>query len=284
MATRPADHDHPAPLEQDTTLNPAETYERYMAPPLFLPAAEQLLDVVAPRPGDRVLDVGCGTGVVARRAALRVQPRGSVSGIDISPDMLAVARAAAHRDGVSIDWYEGRAEALPFPDASFDLVLSQFALMFFADRAKAMAEMRRVLRPGGRIGVVVMQEIERHPFYQSLDEAITRHLGISPVAAIFSLGGEREMRELFTGAGFPNPALTPMTIPSRFPNPAAFLAGEIDVDTAAIPAMQGLAPEARCALVAALEADMAPTLEAVTRGDEVLLPFQARIVAAAVPA
>lgn len=129
-----------------------------------------------------------------------------------------------------------------------------------------------------------MQGIERHPFYHSLDEAITSHLGISPVAAIFSLGDEGVVRDLFAESGFPSPDVTPMTIPSRFPNPAAFLAGEIDVDTAAIPAMQGLAPEARRTLVAALEADMAPALQAVTRGDEVHLPFHARVFTAVVPA
>ena len=262
---------------QAAPANPAETYEAYMVPPVFRPTAERLLDVVNPQPGERVLDVGCGTGIVARCAVPRVRPDGAVTGLDRSADMLAVARAAAQREGVAVAWREGPAEALPFPDARFDLVLSQYALMFFADRAQALSEMWRVLRPGGRVGIVVMQRIERHPFYQALDAAISRRLGISPVAAIFSLGNEDELRGLLETAGFRDVTIAPATIDSRFPDPEAFLAGEIDVDTAAIPAMQNLDPASRQELTAALQADMAEPLRAVTAGDRVHLPFQAHI-------
>ena len=265
---------------QAAPANPAETYEAYMVPPVFRPTAKRLLDVVTPAPGERVLDVGCGTGIVARRAALRVRPGGFVSGLDRSADMLAVARAAAAREGVAIDWHEGVAEALPFADDRFDLVLSQYALMFFADRAKALAEMRRVLRPSGRVGIVVMQAIDHHPFYQALDAAISRRLGLSPVAAIFSLGDENELRRLLETAGFREVTISPATIDSRFPNPDAFLAGEIDVDTAAIPAMQNLDPAGRQELTAALQADMAEPLRAATEGEVVHLPFHAHIARA----
>jgi ubiquinone/menaquinone biosynthesis C-methylase UbiE len=261
----------------EAALNPAETYERYMVPALFMPAAERLLDVVRPRPGERVLDVGSGTGIVARRVALRVRPHGPVTGFDLSPDMLAVARATAKQAGLAIDWQEGRAEAVPFPDESFDLVLSQFALMFFTDRAKALAEMRRVLHPGGRAGITVMQGITRHPFYQALDAAISSRLGISPVAAIFSLGAASTLRELLQEAGFRDLSIEATTIDARFPNPEAFLAGEIDVDTAAIPAMQRLDLDERRELTAAIQSEMAEPLRAVTVGDHVHLPFHVHI-------
>jgi 2-polyprenyl-3-methyl-5-hydroxy-6-metoxy-1,4-benzoquinol methylase len=89
--------------------NPAETYERYMVPVLFAPSAERMVALARLRPGARVLDVGCGTGSVARRAAPLVGPTGQLVGLDLSPGMLAVARAAASREGLSIDWREGRA-------------------------------------------------------------------------------------------------------------------------------------------------------------------------------
>ena len=100
-----------------------------------------------------MLDVGCGTGAVARRIAPLVGPLGRVVGLDISPAMLAVACQAAERDGVTIEWQVGRSESLPFPDGGFDLVVSQQGLQFAVDKPAAVAEMRRALAPGGRVAV-----------------------------------------------------------------------------------------------------------------------------------
>src|SRR5215213_5011195 len=98
----------PQTIDTQMPINPAETYERYMVPPLFAPAAEHLLAVARLRPGERVLDVGTGTGIVARLAAPNVRPTGTVTGLDTSPAMLSVARAMAASEGSAIDWYEGR--------------------------------------------------------------------------------------------------------------------------------------------------------------------------------
>src|SRR5262245_41403826 len=157
--------------------NPAETYESYMVPVLFAPWATRLLQSAGIKGGERALDVGCGTGIVARRAARQVGPKGKVTALDSSTGMLAVARAAAEHEGLAIEWHEGRAEALPFAEGSFDLVLCQFALMFFADRRAAMAEMRRVLKRGragngSRVALSVFQGLDRHPFYAALHAAI----------------------------------------------------------------------------------------------------------------
>jgi ubiquinone/menaquinone biosynthesis C-methylase UbiE len=104
--------------------NPAETYESYMVPVLFAPSAERLIELARLRTGERALDVGCGTGIVARRAAPQVGIDGRVTGLDLSPGMLAVARSVALRERLSIDWREGRAEGLPFADGEFDVVLA----------------------------------------------------------------------------------------------------------------------------------------------------------------
>jgi SAM-dependent methyltransferase len=244
--------------------NPAETYESYMVPVLFAPWADRLLALARPRAGERILDVGCGTGIVARRAFTLLGRDADVAAIDPSPHMLQVARAAAEREGVRVDFREGRAESLPFADASFDLVTSQFALMFFADRPAALRELRRVARPDGRLALAVFAAIDRHPFYQRLHEVIERLLGISALAQIFSLGDADALRDLLAGAGLSAIEIEPAMMTTRFPDPDAFLAGEIAVDTAAIPALQQLDPGARRRVTEAIAAEMdAPLRERV---------------------
>jgi SAM-dependent methyltransferase len=109
----------------------AEVYEQFFVPALFAQWPERVLDHAGVVGGDDVLDVACGTGVVARAAADRLRGHGSVSGVDVNDAMLAVAR----RSAAPVTWVPGRAEALPFPDGAFDRVVCQFGLMFFTDRA-----------------------------------------------------------------------------------------------------------------------------------------------------
>jgi ubiquinone/menaquinone biosynthesis C-methylase UbiE len=261
------------------TLAPVDIYERFAVPALFAPAAERLLAAAQPRRGERVLDVGAGTGVVARQAARHVAPDGAVVGLDVSPEMLAVARAASTREGLAIAWQEGRAEELPFPDARFDLVVSQFALMFFA-REAAIAEMRRVLVPGGRVAAAVFQEIERHPLYVALDHAVARRLGTSPIGEIFALGDAGALAADFARAGFRDVAVAPFSLTAHLGPAEQFLAGELAIDTAAIPAMRGLAASDQLALAEAIAVEMAEPLRAVTVDGEVVIEFHALIATA----
>jgi hypothetical protein len=127
------------------------------------------------------------------------------------------------------------------------------------------------------VTIGVFHGIDRHPFYQALDHAIERHLGMSAVGEIFALGDAEALRASLTRAGFSDAAVEPFPIAARFPNPDAFLAGEIDVDTAAIPAMQGLDPDARRNLTASIQAEMADALRSVTEGEHVCLTFHAQI-------
>jgi ubiquinone/menaquinone biosynthesis C-methylase UbiE len=159
----------------------AEIYERGLVPAIFAPWAPLLIEQAALQPGDRVLDVACGDGVVARLAARQVGPTGQIIGLDINAVMLAVGRSLPPIPGVSLEWQEGNAIALPFADASFDTLLCQQGLQFFTDRLAAIREIRRVLVPGGRLSLNVWRALERNLGQAALVEALEHHLG--PAAA-----------------------------------------------------------------------------------------------------
>jgi ubiquinone/menaquinone biosynthesis C-methylase UbiE len=183
--------------------NAAENYERYFVPVIGGPLAAELVAAARLAPGERILDVACGTGSVTRLAADRVGATGSAAGADVNAAMLAVARATAAASGRdSIQWYETPAEAMPLPDASFDVVFCQLALQFFGDRPAALKEMRRVLAPGGRILVNVPTPTE---FFDVFERAMTRHAGAAVgafVHQVFSLNDPAELEQLLRGAGF----------------------------------------------------------------------------------
>jgi ubiquinone/menaquinone biosynthesis C-methylase UbiE len=202
---------------------PPENYERFFVPAVALPIAERLIRTAAPRPGERVLDVGCGTGIVARLAAEQVAPGGSVAGLDPNAGMLAVARAAAP-PALGIAWHEAPAEAMPLPDAAFDVVLCQMTLQFIPDRAQALREMRRVLAAGGRVALNAPGPAA--PQFEILAAAVARHLGAEAggfVRAVFALHDEAELRTLLADAGFADPHTGAETHELLLPPPADFL-------------------------------------------------------------
>lgn len=172
----------------------AEVYEAFFLPALFAQWADQLLEAAPVGEGDHVLDVGCGTGVVARSALSKVGPEGRVAGVDPNAGMLAVARRTPQ-----IEWRSGIAEDLPFENGSFDAVVSQFAIMFFDDRPKAIAEMRRVLRPGGRIGIATWASLSDTPGYAAVVDLLDRQLGREAGDALrapYNMGDPEELERL----------------------------------------------------------------------------------------
>jgi SAM-dependent methyltransferase len=182
---------------------PAVAYERDFVPAIFAQWPPVMAEVAAIRAGDRVLDVACGTGVLAREAAARVGPSGRVVGLDVNPAMLSVAR----RLRPEIEWRQGDAAALPFEDRSFDVVACQLALMFFPDPVAALREMWRVLDAGGRLAVAVCAPLERAPGYQVLRELLGRHVGDQAAALVdtyFALGEPRRLEGLGRAAGLGN--------------------------------------------------------------------------------
>lgn len=212
-------------MNQPHAGNPAETYEQYFVPAMFVPWANILLEHAALQPGERVLDVACGTGIVARRAASRVGETGQVAGLDMSPAMLAVAAAQAAASRTPIRWHEGNATALPWPEGSFDVVFCQHGLQFVPDRATAVREMYRVLAPGGRVLVMALQALALHPVFEVLVESVARHLAL-PVAAFmtpFALCDAEEFQGLFAEAGFAAVQVVPVSTVVRFPDPERFV-------------------------------------------------------------
>ena len=163
---------------------------------------------------------------------------------------------------------------------SFNLVVCQFGLMFFTDQHKALTEMHRVLRAGGRVVVSVWQSLDRHPFYQTLHEVSRRHLGKSSVQAVFSLGDSDELRRLLIEAGFQHVEIEPASMTARFSNPEAFLAWEIDVDPAETPALQHLDATAQQEILTVVRQDMLAALHAGMLDGQVVLEYHALIAQA----
>ena len=197
----------------------ADMYERVLVNPLFRPWVDDLLQRVQLAPGDRVLDLACGTGIVARVAKERLGRDAAVVGVDASPQMLAVARRVAP----DIDWREGNAAALPVAAGEqFDVVICQQGLQFFADKPAAAREMRRVLAQGGRLAAATWRELEDNPLFRELHELAERRLG-PVVDQRHSFGEASDVEALLTGAGFRDVRVETITRTIHFGDPAAFL-------------------------------------------------------------
>jgi|SRR5262245_304883 len=181
-------------------IEAARAYDALFVPALFQQWAPVVAEAAGLGSGQRVLDVACGTGVLAREAASRVGAGGRVTGLDPNPGMIAVAAEHAPQ----IEWQPGSAESLPFPDDSFDAVVSQFGLMFFADRSQAIREMMRVIVPGGRLVVAVWDALENMPAYAAEVDLLERTAGRPAADALrapFVLGSLAQLAVLFAEAG-----------------------------------------------------------------------------------
>lgn len=240
----------------------AEAYERYLVPVIFEAAAGRLVEAAGVGAGEQVLDVACGTGVVARAAARRVGPTGAVTGVDVNPEMLAAARRSGEA-GAAIEWRQADVVSLPFDDGVFDVVLCQEAVQFFPDPVAAMREMRRVAVSGGRVAFSVFRSLEHHPVYATFAGLLGEHVGPEAEAMMgspFGLGDAGRLRSLAHEAGLRDVEIRIAIGEERFPSVGELVRWEAASSPLAGPL--GRLPEGRRgALVAALERQLASRVD-----------------------
>jgi ubiquinone/menaquinone biosynthesis C-methylase UbiE len=257
-------------------------YERYLVPAFFGPCARELLGLAAPAAGERVLDLACGTGVVARRLAARVGATGAVVGVDVNDQMVAFAAAApAHPTGpaqAAVEWHVADAAALPLGDAAVDLVCCQQGLQFFHDRAGALAEAHRVLVPDGRIALAVWRPIEHNPAFAVFADALQRHAGAEAAAmmrAPFAGPDREQLRQLLVDASFAAVRIRIASLLVRFPSPREFLRQQVVSSPLAGP-VGALDPPHLAALADEVDRVLAPYLD----DDGTALPMQTWLISA----
>ena len=244
-----------------------ELYERFLVEPLFRPFAQELLDRTALSPTDRLLDVACGTGIVARLAETTVVDRGRLVGVDASPAMLAKASSVAP----TIEWRQGDAAQLPVrPDEAFDVVTYHQGLQFFPDKPAAVREMRRVLAPGGRVAIATWLSVDDVPLLRDLQRVAEQHLG-SYVDYRHSFGGAEALKRLLTNAGLHEVVVETVTRTVRLGG-GAELFGRLN--TMAVvgmsPAAKRMTDEERAHVTDAITDDSVKALQGYVDGSELV--------------
>jgi len=265
-------------------------YQEVAVPWIHGPFAAALVELAAPRRGESVLDVGCGTGAAARVAAAAVGPTGRVVGLDINVGRLEVARsldASTERgpgdpEPATIEWMEASADAMPLPNASFDLVVSAQAIQFPPDTDAAAAELRRVLRPGGRAAVSVWREPSTSPLFAAEIATVVARLGAEAVGgflAAFEMADPARLVTSLAAAGLENVDVSRIDLLLDLP-PLADWAPRHLAGTSVAPALASAAP----GLARELGADIAQALADYMTPDGVRVPFSSWVIQGRTPA
>jgi ubiquinone/menaquinone biosynthesis C-methylase UbiE len=256
--------------------NAAEQYERVLVPLLFRPWAADLVKLADLRDGEHVLDVACGTGVVARLAAQQVGMAGGVTGLDLNAGMVAVAHSLPPAPGAAVSWIEGSALDMGLDSASFDVVLCQQGFQFFPDKRAALREMKRVLVPGGRVLLSVWDGAT--PYNIAMSAAVERHVGADAAETLRKSRtgpGAEALRQLMVGAGFRDVQVRSRTLTTRLPAIADFVLQHLSASPVA-DAVAALSDGAR----AALGGEVSTALREYRDGDGVAFPEVANVAIA----
>ena len=254
--------------------NTGADYEQIMVPAIFGAWASVMADFVEVVPGERVLDVACGTGIVARELVERAGPKGTVVGCDSNASMLATAGEVAPQ----IDWREGNAMDLPFDTASFDVVTCQQGYQFFPDRVKAAQEAHRVLVSSGRLAVAVWCSLSENPGQAAVVLAVEEHVGPAEakiVGSAFVLGEMTELQEFLSQAGFRELQSKTETRFARFPSSDDFAIGML---RGGMLARSGV--ELSDDTMAQIMEHVSTSLAAYQNGNELVFPISANMVLA----
>lgn len=252
-------------------------YDTHIVDAFMQDYSRRLVEAAAVKTGNRVLDVACGTGVVTRLAANEAGLKGSVVGFDLNAGMLNRARASEENDG-TIEWREGSVTEMPFEDASFDRVLCQHGLQFFPDKPAALAEMHRVLAPGGRLLVTVWRSIDHCPWQSAIADAIDRRVGKEQAALVrsaFGFGDAEQLRQSIVDVGFRDVEIRIEAETIRHTSLEEYVPGYISA-TPVAGAVAGLDAVLQNKIVA----DVRGALEAYRVGDGLAVPIEAHLAIA----
>ncbi|HLZ06413.1 MAG TPA: methyltransferase domain-containing protein [Bradyrhizobium sp.] len=249
---------------------------------LLAPVSKALFDRAAARVGERIIDVGCGCGSTSLALVGQVAPSGFVLGIDISGPMLARARERAPK-GASVDFVQADATDYPFDPESFDVLVSRFGVMFFAEPAVSFANLRRALRPSGRLAFACWREPKENPWMMAPLQAIYQHVPkLPPVGpedpGPFAFASEERVNRILAGAGYKAIAMEPVALSldiavGRGLDAAVKAAMQIGPGSRAL---EGHPPETRAAAAKSVKEMLTPYV----RGESVALPGSIWIVTA----
>lgn len=256
--------------------SPAVVYNDFFGPPMFTPWAKDLVGQASLSAGNRVLDLACGTGLVAEQVAPVIGSNGSIAGLDFNPIMLEVARKR-ELNGPAIEWVEASALDIPYEDTSFDAVVCQQGFQFFPDRAKAASEVRRVLKPGGTVAASVWVTVDELPVWEAVFTSVAKRLDVpmDSVSVPNSLGYPDRLEATFKDAGFSDTQVNKRTTDAAFGPADSFVKLMVMGAAAAIPAFGALSDEEKQALVPGVAADAADVVNEYTQGDKVVMELGA---------
>jgi ubiquinone/menaquinone biosynthesis C-methylase UbiE len=241
--------------------NPAEAYEKTIAQNVFVPWRADLLERAAPKPGERVLDVACGTGIVTRVLVGLVGSEGKVVGLDLNPMMLGVARTLVPTDQAPVEFVEASGTDMPLEDGSFDLVVCQQGLQFFPDLAAGLSEMRRVLVPGGRAVVSTWRGLDEQPLMALVDGVVSKHIAEGAFEAGFKLAHDEVFAQLARDSGFAEATVEVATIDLSIAEPEKFMPVMMMGAAAVLPQFASLSAEERSAKIGQMMPDLLAAIE-----------------------
>ncbi len=249
-------------VKQPVDTTAAEAYEQHMVPGMFLHWTEMLVRIAAPQPGEHVLDVACGTGIGARLVGEAIGSGSTVAGLDIDAGVIEVARAAAGRSGAQIEWHCASALTMPFDAESFDLCLCFQGLQFFPDRVAGLAEIRRVLKPTGRVVASLWGPLEHNEGHRAVVHALEQqNIDATPAKRACSFCDTGAIRASAMKAGFTQIEVRTEDGTSRFASMRSFVDGMTIGSPSTRHAVARLSESGRERFVSDVSATLQPYLE-----------------------